>query len=150
VLAVGAVDHDGVAWYYSASGPELDIVAPSGGTREDYILKGKALLWTTDILGIYGYSAHNLDYHMLDYSDSMSGTSGATPLIAGVAALVLSVDPNLTNMEARRILLDTAVDLGESGNDDFTVMVAWMPMRLLPRIESSYYAPDFRYHFIRR
>ncbi len=122
VIAVGATDHNDVVWYYSASGPELDIAAPSGGTIEDYWWDGKALLWTTDITGKYGYSIYNLnseDPNFWDYSNTMSGTSGACPIVAGTAALVLSVDPNLTNIEVRRILLDTAADLGEQGTDEY-------------------------------
>jgi predicted outer membrane repeat protein len=119
VIAVGATDHEDVVWYYSASGPELDIVAPSGSSREDFFFQGKPFTWTTDISGIYGYSIYNLDYRIWDYSDSMSGTSGACPLVAGVAGLVLSVDPNLRNVEVQRILLDTSVDLGEPGKDEY-------------------------------
>jgi thermitase len=122
VIAVGATDHKDEVWYYSASGPELDIVAPSGGTVPDYYFSFKPFLWTTDITGIYGYSIYNLnseDPNLWDYSNTMSGTSGACPIVAGVAALVLSVDPNLTNVEVRRILLDSAVDLGAPGRDDY-------------------------------
>ncbi len=120
VIAVGATDHDDEVWHYSASGPELDIVAPSGGIgRIDYFFFDKAFQWTTDITGIPGYSIENLDISILDYSDSMGGTSGACPIAAGVAALILSVDPNLTNIEVRRILLDSAVDLGEPGWDEY-------------------------------
>ncbi len=119
-IAVGATDHDDEIWYYSASGPELDVVAPSGGVqRTDYFFLGKAFQWTTDITGIPGYSIENLDINILDYSDSMGGTSGACSIAAGVAALILSVDPNLTNLEVRRILLESAVDLGEPGWDEY-------------------------------
>ncbi|MBN2588706.1 MAG: S8 family serine peptidase [Sedimentisphaerales bacterium] len=120
VIAVGATDHDDLAWYYSASGPELDIVAPSGaGTRTDYFFLGKPYLWTTDITGIYGYGIENIDTTILDYSDSMNGTSGACPIVAGVAALILSAEPNLTNIQVRNILLDSAHDLGTPGRDDY-------------------------------
>jgi predicted outer membrane repeat protein len=120
VIAVGAVDHDNEVWDYSAFGPELDLVAPSGGIgRADYFFRGKAFQWTTDIMGIYGYSIENLDISLLDYSDSMGGTSGACPIAAGVAALILSVDPNLTNIEVRRIMVESAVDLGEQGWDEY-------------------------------
>ena len=119
VIAVGAVDHDGEIWYYSGSGPELDIVAPSGGVqRTDYFLLGKPYLLTTDITEIYGYSMYNLDINMLDYSDTMGGTSGACPIVAGVAALVLSIDPNLTSYDAQLILTDSAADLGDPGFDE--------------------------------
>ncbi len=119
VMAVGATDHDDEIWYYSGSGPELDIVAPSGGVqRTDYFFLGKSFQWTTDITGISGYSVYNLDVSILDYSDTMGGTSGACPIAAGIAALVLSIDPNLTNDEVRAILMDSAVDLGQPGFDE--------------------------------
>ena len=120
VIAVGAIDHNDQVLYYSASGPELDIVAPSGAaTRADHFFLGEPYLWTTDITGIYGYSIENIDTTMLNYSDTMNGTSGACPIAAGVAALILSVEPNLTNIEVRGILLDSAHDLGEPGRDEY-------------------------------
>ncbi len=44
-----------------------------------------------------------------DHRNFFGGTSSATPLTAGVAALVLSAEPDLTWVEAREILRDTAV-----------------------------------------
>jgi subtilisin family serine protease len=120
VIAVGATDNRNEHLNYSATGPALDIVAPSGpGSVEDHDLRGKEYLWTTDIIGKYGYSMHNLNRDILDYTDRMSGTSGACPIVAGVAALVLSVDPNLTSVNVRGVLLDSAVDLGVPGSDEF-------------------------------
>jgi hypothetical protein len=55
---------------------------------------------------------------MLDYT-GMSGTSGSTPIAAGIAALILSVDPNLTNDEVRHFLERSAKDLGDPGRDDY-------------------------------
>jgi Subtilase family len=45
------------------------------------------------------------------YRNNFGGTSSATPLTAGVAALVLSADPALTFVQARQILRDTAVKI---------------------------------------
>jgi len=39
--------------------------------------------------------------------DSYGGTSAATPHVAGVAALVLSLNPNLTSQQLRSIILDS-------------------------------------------
>ncbi len=47
-----------------------------------------------------------------------NGTSFATPHVAGLAALIYSVDPNFTNLRVRRIIMATADDLGETGHDD--------------------------------
>lgn len=44
-----------------------------------------------------------------NHINSFGGTSSATPLCAGVAALVLSANPTLTYIEAREILRSTAV-----------------------------------------
>jgi hypothetical protein len=44
-----------------------------------------------------------------NHRNNFGGTSSATPLCAGAAALVLSANPALTYIEARQILRDTAV-----------------------------------------
>lgn len=44
-----------------------------------------------------------------NHRNNFGGTSSATPLCAGVAALVLSANPGLTYIEAREILRNTAV-----------------------------------------
>ena len=46
-----------------------------------------------------------------------SGTSMATPHVSGVAALIWSWDPSLTNVQIRQALQVTALDLGEPGRD---------------------------------
>ena len=52
-----------------------------------------------------------------DYRNNFGGTSSATPLTAGAAALLLSADPELTFTQARQVLRDTAVKI-DSGNTD--------------------------------
>lgn len=47
-----------------------------------------------------------------------SGTSFASPLVAGIAALVWSVDPELSPAEVEALLKESAVDLGDPGRDD--------------------------------
>jgi len=113
VIAVGAVDHNDVRWNFSDYGPELDLMAPS--SKSD----GEGSVWTTDIIGAPGVSLFNDDPNLLDYTGQAGGTSMCAPMVAGVAALILSVDPNLSNEEVRRYLLNSARDLGDPGRDDY-------------------------------
>lgn len=77
------------AW--SNFGGYIDVAAPGQG------------IWTTHRNG--GYS-------------TVTGTSFASPAVAAVAALILSVDPTLLPDEVETILEATAVDLGLPGVDD--------------------------------
>lgn len=120
VIVVGATDHNDLRCSYSNFGPELDIVAPSGWqvSDEDFARsKGIGSLWTTDLSGPAGWN-FDLDPNVLDYT-AWGGTCGACSVGAGVAALILSVDPNLTNLEVQRILMRSARDLGERGWDQY-------------------------------
>lgn len=74
-------------------GAELDVMAPG------------MQLGTTDVREAGGYSP-------ADYFGSFSGTSGAAPIVSGVAGLVLSANPNLTRAEVQTILKDTAKVIG--------------------------------------
>jgi subtilisin family serine protease len=98
VNAVGSIDPDGDRSAFSCFGPALAFAAP-GQT-----------VWTTDRTGADGFAG-------ADYT-TLSGTSFASPFVAGVAALVLSVDPALTAAEVESALATTAMDLGPLGRDD--------------------------------
>ena len=47
-----------------------------------------------------------------------SGTASATSFIAGVVALIRQANPDLSSDQVKQILLDTAHDLGEIGDDN--------------------------------
>jgi len=117
VITVGATDHNDVRWPYSSYGPELDLVAPSGcdGTW----CGSFASFWTTDLTGPIGNNIFNDDPKLLDYAQYVGGTSVSCPMVAGVAALMLSVEPNLTSDEVRHYLCRSARDLGDPGRDDY-------------------------------
>ncbi|MFW5761594.1 MAG: S8 family peptidase [Cyclobacteriaceae bacterium] len=106
VITVGAIDRNGNIHNYSSRGTEMDLVAPSGGVPGDVV--------TTDRMGDLGYN----DGDNPNYAFEFNGTSAAAPQVSGVAALMLSVNPNLTEAQVRTILQNTATDMGASGFDN--------------------------------
>jgi len=120
VISVGATDHNDVRRHYSNYGPELDLVAPSGigGGDSFNAYTAKGCIWSTDISGSRGYNMAPFDPSELDYA-AEGGTSCACPIVAGVAALILSIEPELTNDEVRHFLTRSAKDLGDPGRDDY-------------------------------
>jgi len=110
VIAVGAFGNDGIKSDYSNSGPTLDICAPSNDISSSGFLTGAGVR-TIDRMGSAGYSSGN-------YTNTFGGTSAACPVVAGVAALVLSVNPALTDAEVKNILYSTSNDMGASGFDN--------------------------------
>ena len=71
---------------------------------------------TTDIAGAAGFSNHVADQGWAmfnqDYVQNFDGTSAACPFAAGAVALILSINPNLTNAQATAILESTASKVG--------------------------------------
>ncbi len=61
-----------------------------------------------------GIGVHFSHYH---HRNDFGGTSSATPLCAGIAALVISAQPDLTWIEVREILRNTAVKFDLDNND---------------------------------
>lgn len=108
VIAVGATRYDEEKTYYSNYGNDLDLVAPGGDLSVDQNKDGYAdgILQQT-----FGRNFRDFNYYFFQ------GTSCATPHVAGVAALVLSNDLNLTPLEVRNILQSTAKDKGTLGWD---------------------------------
>jgi len=111
VLAAGALSPcderkaptscDGEFWWGSNYGDELDISAPG------------VHMYSTDIQGEYGYDSG-------DYYYGFNGTSSSTPVVAGVAALILGYCPDLTASEVEDTLKSNADDLLTSGWDQYT------------------------------
>lgn len=111
VVTVGAIDNNGNIWNYSSRGAEMDLVAPSG----DINLNGDVR--TTDRMGNNGYVPGNPGLNN-NYVNVFGGTSAACPQVSGVAALMLSVNPTLTEAQIVAKLKGTATDMGSSGFDN--------------------------------
>ncbi|MEU2612736.1 S8 family serine peptidase [Micromonospora sp. NPDC007271] len=91
VIAVGGVGRSGRHATVSAVGPEIDVVAPAVD------------IYSTSYGGRYSKG---------------TGTSSATAIVAGAAALIRSKYPNLPAQEVAHRLTATAIDKGPPGRDD--------------------------------
>ncbi|MBQ2488350.1 MAG: S8 family serine peptidase, partial [Bacteroidales bacterium] len=110
VISVGAIDHCGVRSgrediVYASCDPwiaENGVPSPgsSYGDKLSVVAPGTNV-YTTDRGGSDGYKSGN-------YYEAFGGTSAACPHVAGVAALVLSVNPNLTGQRVKNIIESTA------------------------------------------
>lgn len=109
VIAVGSSTNTDRRSGFSDFGTSLDLVAPGG----DISASGFYGLTTTDRTGAVGYTGNN--YALPD--DLFAGTSAATPVAAGVAALVLSRDPGLTSREVQLRLESTADKIDPAGGN---------------------------------
>ncbi len=89
VFAVGASTPTATRANYSAVGPAIRLLAPSSNDDESIRLP------TTDAASSSSYS-------------TLGGTSGAAPVAAGVAALVLSAYPELSLAQLMEVLTDSA------------------------------------------
>jgi subtilisin family serine protease len=110
---------------YSNWGKHISVCAPSNNAppgmwfpQDGYLYTAPKVqaslpglgVFTTDRLGAAGYSAGS-------FTETFGGTSSACPVVAGVAALVLSVNPSLTATQVKQILQDSA-DKIEDPNPD--------------------------------
>jgi len=97
LISVGAIDSNDNLFYitqyigsnYSSTGQYVDIFAPG-----------------VSILSTWPYSESPYEAYSLE-----SGTSMAAPHVTGVAALLLSVNPNLTAQQLKGIILDNSSEI---------------------------------------
>jgi len=90
VIAVAATNQDDERPKWSSTGPALELSAPGA-----------------DILSTWNDGEY----------EPKSGTSMASPHVAGTVALMLAANPGLTPVNVRAILTNTADDLGATGWD---------------------------------
>src|SRR5438477_869284 len=94
-LSVGAVDQQGAKAYFSNFGLQTDVTAP-----------GVAVLSTMPTYPV----TLNTQYGYKTYYDALSGTSMASPVVAGLAGLLLSRNPALTAAQVKGIIESSAGD----------------------------------------
>ena len=114
VMGVTSVRVNGRAANNSSPGASILLATVGGQSGEAYEL-------TTDRQGSLGYNGIGLlcpvpDPNFGNYCLFFYGTSAAAPQVAGIAALMLAVNPNLTYRDVQQILLLSArhFDLADS------------------------------------
>ncbi len=90
-VVVGATNNSDTLTAFSEYGPFVDIVAPGEGIATTY-LDGQYVYYT--------------------------GTSFSSPMAAGLAALIYSINPDFSPSEVENFIFNTAVDLGAAGDDE--------------------------------
>ncbi len=134
VYCVTAVDASDVAWGLSCYGTWVDVAAP-----------GVNIFSTLPYTGIPAYGG-------------LSGTSMATPMVAGLAGLMLSKSPNMTRNDVLNCISTTAANiytlggnagfapgsqLGAGRIDAFAAMTCAASYSALPPVANFYAFPIF-------
>jgi len=112
VIGVGSTGENNDVTTYSNYGMNIDVIAPGGDTELSSGILG------LDNMGEIGHSNQhglvNLNYSFTD------GTSFATPVTAGVVALMYGVNPNITPAQIKEILIKTADKIGQDIDADYS------------------------------
>ena len=131
VMGIAALRHVGSKVGFSDLGPEIALAAPGGNCVN---LSGACLypILTASNAGTTTPIAHSAGGSI--YTDSRNaslGTSFAAPLVAGTAALMLSVQPALTPTQLRDTLRATVRPFPSSGADPGT------PQCTAPQVDAN-------------
>jgi len=148
VIAVGATDKSNNIQFYSPRDNELAVVAPSGDLgygqgwfdcsgEDHYRIELRGDVWSMDIGGQPGWNDGQYGicpptnynefvwqspggdaYPPGNYTSHFGGTSAACPQASGIASLILSLNPDLTQTQVAYIIKQTADDMGATGWDN--------------------------------
>jgi subtilisin family serine protease len=128
VIAVAACNDHGKRSVYSDFGEAVWCCFPSNDFFEPSLNPLRPLtpgIWTTDRMGRNGYNSGGVNAEQLigdaegKYTATFGGTSSACPGVAGVAALMLSANPELTWEQVKEILKNSCDRIDEAmGNYD--------------------------------
>lgn len=118
VIGVGASNENNGLSSYSNYGTAVDCIAP-GGSYSMGVLS----------VDLMGSSGSNYQMEVVDNNYAFhSGTSFSAPIVAGVAALVLSKNPALSPEQVRTILINSCEKIGNNAHynaQGFDVMRAY-------------------------
>jgi hypothetical protein len=95
IITVGATDYFGSASYFSTTGASILVAAPGGAGYSNY-----ASIITTDRTGSAGSTSGNTTF--------ADGTSFSAPVVSGIVAMMLEVNPHLGYRDVQQILAYTA------------------------------------------
>lgn len=109
-IAVASSDWDGTQSSFSDIGSNILVNAPGGPA-----------IATTDLMGTDGYN--NGAGWDDDCTDSFAGTSASAPLAAGITALILEANPNLTWRDMQHVLVNSA-EQNDSGDSSWLTNAA--------------------------
>lgn len=112
VISVAAVDRNKDRAPYSSMNEAVSVAAPGGDLSAD-------LNYDKTPDGILSTHAAELGTGVITSYNYMQGTSMASPHMAGVAALMRSINPNLTPLQLRTLISDGKIteELGIPGHD---------------------------------
>ncbi len=101
IITVGATNYEGKIAGFSSNGPTAD-----GRTKPDVVAPG---------IGIWVAEAPSISQNDSTYKFG-DGTSYAAPIVAGIAGLILSAHPELTPMQVRDAIRNTANNSANPNN----------------------------------
>ena len=115
IIGVAAIRHAGTKVGFSDLGPEIAMAAP-GGNCVNIVSRQPCLypILTASNAGAQGPAGSIYT----DSYDASYGTSFSSPLVAGTAGLMLSVQPALTSAQVTALLRATARAFPSSGADN--------------------------------
>lgn len=125
VIVTGAIDASGMATTYSTPGSNTWVVAPGGedfgqtkpaliGADLEGCTKGQAKTSATE--NAFESNSNGLNANC-KYTSAATGTSFASPTVAGLAGILLSANPNLSWRDVKHILASTATQIQPSAGN---------------------------------
>ena len=112
VIGVGASGEHNDVTSYSNYGKEIDVLAPGGD-----MLESSGLIGLDDM----GENGQDTQLNLVNNNYAFTeGTSFSAPITAGVVALMYGVNPNITPLQVKEILTQTADKVGTEIDADYS------------------------------